>query len=93
MDDLKTAAKKLRLPLASTPEDLACDWRHVIGFGEYTLLAGYHYMGLNNPSWFGAVYYFCTQNKNVDDPIKLQKISKERFVDEGHAIQWCLSQT
>lgn len=30
MDDLKTTAKKLRLPLESTPEGLACDWRHTV---------------------------------------------------------------
>ena len=91
MDNLERKAKTFRLPLKSTPEDLATSWLHVIRFGSFTLLAGYYYMGLK-PCWFGAVYVFSGSGAEVDSPVDLLYLSNVEFFDEGHAIQWCLDQ-
>lgn len=91
MNTLVEKARTYRLPNPATPEDLACDFRHTLRFGDKVVTAGYYYNGSGN-SYFGVVYEFLDDDHtNCDDPIGIREISLVNFADEGHAIAWALS--
>ena len=81
-----------RLPNPTTSEDLGCNWSHVLNFGGKVLLAGYYYGGKNKPCWFGAVYEHLDDDLSCEGAIGLRAVSEVEFTDEGHAIQWAMSQ-
>jgi len=83
-------AKKYRIPLRSTEEDLAFRWETVLRYGDRVLLAGswYHPDGKN---WVAAVYEFTDDKEtDYDDSISLRWVAEERFEDNGHAISWAI---
>lgn len=84
------SAKTFRLSECTTREHLECNWSVVLQFGDKILLAGYYYMGINQPCWFGAVYKFSTDDHSCESSIVLCGISQSFFEDEGHAIAWAM---
>lgn len=94
-------AATFRLQEKTTHEKLDCDWSKTITFGDRVFLAGYYYGGKGKPSYFGAVYKFTkderkgktVQTFHCDDEIRLIAVSGLDFTDDGHAMQWCMSQT
>ena len=85
------ANQKLRLPVRSTQESLEHRFNTVLKYGDKVLLSGYYYMGKDSPSYYGAVYQFL-EGQSCDDDIEFLQVSPGFFADDGHAIQWCLSQ-
>lgn len=83
-------AKTYRLPEATTPEMLACDWSCTLNYGDKVLLAGYYYGGRNADCYFGAVYAFTTDVHTCEGEIRLAAVSDEMFPDNGHAIAWAM---
>lgn len=89
---MKNNAKTYRLPEATTPELLGCNWSHVLNFGDKVILAGYYYAGRGQNSYFGAVYAFTTEEHTCESEIRLVAVSDEMFEDEGHAAFWAMAQ-
>ncbi len=87
-----TAAKAdaRRLPTFSTPENLEMSFSTVLSFGEYTLVAGYYYMG-DGKNYYSALYRFTTADHTCEGKVKLVTTSDEQFEDNGHAIAWAMS--
>ena len=87
----KTAAKAdtYRLQRVTTPEELEMKMMYnggvVITFGDRILIAGYYY----NPN--GRCYRFTTADHTIEGAVKLESISDETFIDNGHAIAWAMS--
>jgi hypothetical protein len=81
-----------RLPNPTTSEDLGCNWNHVLNFGDRVLVAGYYNNGRNKPSFYGAVYEHLDDDLSCEGAIGLRAVSEVEFTDEGHAIQWAMSQ-
>ena len=81
-----------RLPNPTTSEDLGCNWSHVLNFGDRVLIAGHYYNGKNKPCFYGAVYEHLDDDLSCEGAIGLRAISDVEFADEGHAIQWAMSQ-
>ena len=80
---------RYRLPETSTPEDLGCNWRTVLNFGNHVLLAGFYFAnGRNN--YFGAIYTFTTTDHTCEGEIRLESISTELYPNNGSAIAWCI---
>ena len=80
---------RYRLPETTTPEDLECNWRTVLNFGNHVLLAGFYFAnGKNN--YFGAIFTFTTADHSCEGEIKLEAISTEMYPDNGSAIAWCI---
>lgn len=90
MNGLNTLKTRYRLPETTTPEELECNWRTVLNFGNHVLLAGYYYAGPNKNSYFGAIFTFTTADHTCEGEIKLEKISTEMYPDNGSAIAWCI---
>ena len=89
-------ARAYRLPTTTTPENLEMRFSHMDGktlnFGNYLLVSGYYFSGMNANSYFGAVYAFADSNHNCESEIRLIRISEDRFPDDGHAIAWAMAQ-
>ena len=80
---------RYRLPETTTPEDLGCNWRTTLNFGNHVLLAGFYFAnGRNN--YFGAIYTFTTNDHTCEGEIRLEKVSESLFSDNGTAIAWCI---
>ena len=92
MTNLEKAARTYRLPETTTPENLTCDWRTTLTFGNKVLLAGYHYNGGGQNSYFGAVYEHTDDDLSCEGEISLIAVSEERFEDNGHALAWAMQQ-
>ena len=91
MNTLVEKAKTYRLPNPTTPEDLACNLRHTLRFGDKVITADNYYNGSGN-SYIAAIYEFLDDSKtNCDDFIGLAEVSLVKFGDEGHAIAWAIS--
>jgi hypothetical protein len=88
---MKNNARTFRLPEATTPENLGCDWSTTLNFGDKILLAGYYYNGRGKNSFFGAVYTFTTDDHSCEGEIRLTAVSDEFFSDNGHAIAWAMA--
>ena len=89
---MKNNARTFHLPETTTPENLACDWRTTLTFGNKVLLAGYHYNGRCQNSYFGAVYTHTNDDLSCEGEIRLTAVSDEFFEDDGSAIAWALAQ-
>ena len=84
-------AKELRLAATATPEELECRFSGMdgktISFGDYTIIAGYHYNGKGEDSYFWAAYLFTDRDKTTsEDEVRLQAVGNGFFKDDGHAI-------
>ena len=92
----KTAAKAdtYRLQRVATPEELEMKMMYnggvVITFGDRILIAGYYY-NPNGRCYYGATYRFTTTDHTIEGTVKLESISDETFIDNGHAIVWAMS--
>lgn len=92
----KTAAKAdtYRLQRVTTPEELEMKMMYndgvVITFGDRILIAGYYY-NPNGRCYYGATYRFITTDHTIEGTVKLESISDETFIDNGHAIAWAMS--
>ena len=81
---------RYRLPETTTPEDLGCNWRTTLNFGNHVLLAGFYFAnGRNN--YFGAIFTFTTDDHTCEGEIRLTAISEEFFPDNGSAAQWAMA--
>ena len=86
---MKNLMRTYRLPETTTSEDLGCNWRTVLNFGNHVLLAGFYFAnGRNN--YFGAIFTFTTDDHSCEGEIRLEAISNELFPDNGSAIAWCI---
>lgn len=87
------AMRSYRLPNPTTQEDLESSWSKVLNFGDRILLAGYYYNGIDQPSYFGAVYeYLDDDDHSCEAMIGLREVSDVEFEDDGHAIAWAMQQ-
>ena len=93
MTKISSKAGVLRLPENSTPEELESSFQYAkfLHFGKYLLMAGYRHNGLNENSYYGAVYEFKTENRGCEDEIRLVEVSDEFFADDGHAMKWAMT--
>ena len=93
----KTAAKAddYRLQRITTPENLEMKMMHnggvMVSFNDRTFIAGYYY-NPNGRCYYGAIYRFTTADHSIEGECKLVTISEETFIDNGHAIAWCMAQ-
>ena len=89
-------AKTYRLPSTTTPESLEMRFSNMDGktlaFGNYTLVTGYYFSGMNENSYFAAIYAFTTDDHTCEGEVRLVKVSNDRFADDGHAIAWAISE-
>lgn len=90
MTHTELKAREFRLPLKTTPEDLACAWDYTVDFGDRVLLAGYFYKGRYEPSYFAAIYQHLDDDLSCEGDIELIEVSDEFFSDNGHALQWAM---
>ena len=88
---INEAMRTYRLPNPTTSEELETRWSKVLNFGDRVLLAG-HYYQHNKPCFYGAVYEHLDDDLSCEGAIGLREVSDLSFTDEGHAIQWALSQ-
>ena len=94
---IKTAnlAATYRLQATTTPENLEMRFSDMDGktltFGNFTLVAGYYFSGMNANSYFSAIYTFTTDDHTCEGEVKLVKVSEDRFEDDGHAIAWAIT--
>ena len=88
---IEKAMSTYRLPNPITLEDLACDWRTTLVYGDKVLVAGYYYQH-NKPCYFGATYEFLGDDHSYAGTIGLRAASEVEFKDEGHAIAWAMTQ-
>ena len=84
-------ARELRLAATATPEELEGRFSGMDGktitFGDYTIIAGYHYNGKGEDSYFWAAYLFTDKNKKTcEDEASLQAVGNGFHKDDGHAI-------
>lgn len=93
MMKISSKARELRLPESSTPEALESSFQYAkfLYFGERFLMAGYRYSGVNENSYYGAVYEFQTDKRGCEDEIRLLEVSDEFFHDDGHAMKWAMT--
>ena len=93
---INDAMKTYRLPSPSAPEDLEMRLSGMDGktlvFGDKVLLAGYYYNGKGKPCYFGAVYEHLDDDLSCEGAVELVSASEVEFDDEGHAVEWALSQ-
>lgn len=82
-------AEKYKIPTMATPEDLELRWGKVVTYGERIILVGrcFHTDG---HCYFAAIYEFLEDDHSCEGFIGLIEVSKERFIDDGHAIAWAL---
>ena len=86
---MKNLMRTYRLPESTTPEELGCNWRTTLNFGNHVLLAGFYFAnGRNN--YFGAIFTFTTDDHTCEGEIRLEAISTELYPDNGSAIAWCI---
>ena len=82
-----------RLQRTTTPEELEMKMMHnggaILTFGDRILIAGYYY-NPNGRCYYGATYSFTTDDHTIEGKIKLNSISDETFIDNGHAIAWAM---
>lgn len=83
--------KKYRLPNPTCREDLECRWSRTLSYGDKVLLAGYFYNGKGEPSYYGAVYEYLTDDTTCEGTIGISEVSEVEFEDEGHAIEWAIN--
>lgn len=83
----------LRLPERTTLEELATHFQYakILTFGNLVLMAGYHFDGLNDDGYYGAIYEYSTPRHNCEDKICLVEVSNQFFTDDGHAIKWAIN--
>ena len=88
-------ADAYRLQRITTPEDLETKMLHnggvCVSFDDRTFVAGYHY-NPNGRCYYAAIYRFTTADHTCEGEVKLVTISSDTFVDNGHALAWCMSQ-
>ncbi len=89
-----TKADAYRLQRVTTPEELEMKMMYnggvVITFGDRILIAGYYY-NPNGRCYYGATYRFTTADHTIEGTVKLESISDDTFIDNGHAIAWAMS--
>ena len=89
-----TKADAYRLQRVTTPEELEMKMMYnggvVITFDDRILIAGYYY-NPNGRCYYGATYRFSTADHTIEGAVKLESISDETFIDNGHAIAWAMS--
>ena len=93
IEELRKKARRLRLPENYTPEELetAFNYSKFLQFGDMVLMAGYHYYDADENGYYGAIYQFTSPKHTCEDEIKLVDISDGFFPDDGHAIQWAMT--
>ena len=91
MKNIEELARTFRLPETTTSETLACSWRHTLNFGNKVLLAGYFFRNREN-SYFAAIYTHTDDDLSCESEIRLTAVSEDFFPDEGHSIQWAITQ-
>ncbi|WP_449461005.1 Nmad4 family putative nucleotide modification protein [Streptococcus suis] len=91
MSKMTEVAKFYKIPTRTTPEDLEMKWGKVITYGESIILVGccFHTDG---HCYFAAIYEFLENDHSCEGFIGLREVSKERFIDDGHAIAWAFKQ-
>ena len=93
---INEAMRTYRLPNPTTSEDLEMRFSgmdgKVLNFGDKVLVAGYFYNGRNQPSYFGAVYEYLTEDHSCEGTLGLRAASEVEFEDDGHAIAGAMQQ-
>ena len=81
------------LPLITTIEELATRFSSakILTLGEWVIMAGYRYNGLNKDCWYGAIYEFISDGRTCEDTIRFVEVSDEFFQDDGHAVKWAMN--
>ena len=76
---INEAMRTYRLPNPTTSEDLEMRFSgmdgKVLNFGDKVLVAGYFYNGRNQPSYFGAVYEYLTEDHSCEGTLGLRAAS------------------
>lgn len=80
-----------RIKRQTTPEELEMGEGKVITFGDKIIMIGYYYHRDNN-CYIATIYEFIGDDHTVEGPLELKQVSEERFIDDGHAIEWALKQ-
>ena len=87
-------ADTYKLLKTTTPEELEMKMMYnggvVITFDDRVFIAGYYY-NPNGRCYYGAVYRFTTTDHTVEGAVMLESISKDTFIDNGHAIAWAMN--
>ena len=83
----------LGLPIITTTEELATRFSSakILTLGEWVIMAGYRYNGLNEDCWYGVIYEFTSDGRTCEDKIRFVEVSGEFFPDDGHAIKWAMT--
>ena len=93
MDVFREDLKKYPLYTKSVYSSLDIpEVREAVKKADRVLVAGYYYNGRNKPSFYGAVYEHLDDDLSCEGTIGLREVSEVVFSDEGHAIQWAMSQ-
>lgn len=81
------------LPLITTIEELATRFSSakILTLGEWVIMAGYCYNGLNEDCWYAAIYEFTSDGRTCEDTIRFVEVSDEFFPDDGHAVKWAMN--
>lgn len=81
------------LPLITTTEELATRFSSakILTLGEWVIMAGYRYNGLNENCWYAAIYEFISDGRTCEDKIRFVEVSDEFFPDDGHAVKWAMN--
>ena len=81
------------LPIITTIEELANRFSSakILTLGEWVIMAGYHYNGLNENCWYAAIYEFTSDRHTCEDKIRFVEVSDEFFPDDGHAVKWAMN--
>ena len=94
--EIKKAMRTYRLPNPTSQEDLEMRFSgmdgKVLNYGDKILLAGFYWNGPGEPSYFGAVYEYLTDDTTCEGAIGLREVSEVEFEDDGHAIAWAMMQ-
>lgn len=93
-EQIAAKADAYRLQRITTPENLETKMMNnggvAVTFGDHILIGGYYY-NPNGQSYYGAIYRFTTRDHTIEGAIQLENISDDTFIDNGHAIAWCMA--
>lgn len=81
------------LPEITTAESLEISNNSAtfLTFGNKILMAGFFYNGRYQKNYFAAVYTFTTDDQSCEGEIMLTAESNKFFADNGHAIEWAMT--
>lgn len=95
MTALNERRKEFRLEWRETPErlDRMATWESaaVLQYGDYFLVAGWYYNGIEEDNWYAAIYEVIDEFSGPETDLGLEEISPGFFPDPGHAIEWALN--